>query len=93
MPTKAKIHNSEKKKAPRGKTAERGYGGRWQRETKQFKRRNPYCVEHLARGVVCAAIAVDHIIPHRGNKKLFWDQTNWQGLYLRCHNQKTGRGE
>jgi len=39
---------------------------------------------------------VDHIIPHRGDEKLFWDETNWQALCHECHGVKTakeGRGE
>ena len=31
-------------------------------------------------------------IPHRGDMKLFWDESNWQPLCESCHNQKTGRG-
>ena len=38
------------------------------------------------------ATVVDHIIPHRGDRKLFWDESNWQSLCERHHNEKTGRG-
>lgn len=38
-----------------------------------------------------AATVVDHIIPHRGNEELFWDEDNWQGLCKRCHDRKTWR--
>jgi 5-methylcytosine-specific restriction protein A len=34
---------------------------------------------------------VDHIIPHRGDQALFWDEENWQPLCLVCHNAKTAR--
>lgn len=34
---------------------------------------------------------VDHIVPHRGDVVLFWDQTNWQGLCASCHSSKTAR--
>jgi 5-methylcytosine-specific restriction endonuclease McrA len=27
-------------------------------------------------------LVVDHIIPHRGDQRLFWSQDNWQPL---CH--------
>lgn len=30
----------------------------------------------------------DHIIPHRGDKRLFWDRSNWQPMCDRCHNIK-----
>lgn len=31
-------------------------------------------------------MVVDHIIPHRGDKKLFWDPGNWQALSDDVHN-------
>ena len=34
---------------------------------------------------------VDHIIPHRGDQKLFWDKSNWQALCHRHHSMKTRR--
>ena len=35
------------------------------------------------------ATVVDHIIPHRGDDALFWDQSNWQALCKKCHDKKT----
>ena len=43
-------------------------------------------------GKLTPATVVDHIIPHRGDKKLFWDERNWQALCESCHNHKTGSG-
>jgi 5-methylcytosine-specific restriction protein A len=37
------------------------------------------------------AAVTDHIIPHRGDKRLFWDANNWQALCLSCHGAKTAR--
>ena len=34
---------------------------------------------------------VDHIIPHKGDEALFWDEDNLQSLCTPCHNQKTAR--
>jgi 5-methylcytosine-specific restriction protein A len=34
---------------------------------------------------------VDHIVPHKGDMRLFWDPRNHQGLCERCHNSKTAR--
>jgi len=34
---------------------------------------------------------VDHIIPHKGNQKLFWDPQNWQTLCKAHHDEKTRR--
>ena len=35
------------------------------------------------------ATVVDHIKPHRGEQKLFWDRSNWQPLCEHHHNVKT----
>ncbi|WP_367142722.1 hypothetical protein [Desulfosporosinus sp.] len=32
---------------------------------------------------------MDHIIPHRGDKALFWDESKWQPHCKRCHDRKT----
>lgn len=37
------------------------------------------------------ADVIDHIIPHKGDKALFWDKRNWQGLCTVCHTSKTNR--
>jgi 5-methylcytosine-specific restriction protein A len=37
------------------------------------------------------ATVVDHIVPHRGDPVLFWDEANWQGLCKLCHDAKTAR--
>ena len=41
--------------------------------------------------VVCGepAKALDHIIAHRGNEQLFFDESNLQPLCSRCHSHKT----
>ena len=45
----------------------------------------------LRDGKYTQATAVDHIVPHRGDSKLFWDRNNWQPLCKPCHDRKTGR--
>lgn len=50
---------------------------------------HPLCVECKAEGVLAAAIIVDHIVPHRGDPGLFYDQTNWQPLCKHHHDVKT----
>jgi len=42
---------------------------------------------------VKAATVVDHIIAHKGNANLFWDESNWQALCKRCHNSKTAAAD
>lgn len=71
-------------------TAERGYGGRWQRYRLVFLERNPLCVMCQKLGKVTAATVVDHIVDHRGDQTLFWDSAgNWQPLCKPCHSAKT----
>ena len=76
----------------RGSASERGYGGRWRSARERYLRRNPLCAECLRSGVVTPATVVDHIVPHRGNPRLFWDEHNWQPLCKHCHDIKTGAG-
>ena len=50
---------------------------------------HPLCVECQKQGVLSAATIVDHIMPHRGDPALFYDQSNWQPLCKRHHDAKT----
>lgn len=68
----------------------RGYGRRWQKASKAFLHRNPLCVQCAKQGRYVKATVVDHVIPHRGDPVLFWDQNNWQALCKPCHDKKTG---
>ena len=65
------------------------YDRRWRRVSKAFLRAHPLCVACEAEGKLTPATVVDHIVPHRGDRKLFWDESNWQGLCKRCHDTKT----
>ncbi len=73
-------------------TAQRGYGGKWQRYRLKFLERNPLCVLCQAQGRVAAANVVDHIVDHRGDQKLFWAVDNHRALCTTCHNRKTSEG-
>ncbi|WP_218578363.1 hypothetical protein [Vineibacter terrae] len=62
----------------------RGYDSKWQRESKAFLARpeNRHCVCGCGR----LADMVDHIIPHRGDQRLFWNRANWQPMASSpCH--------
>lgn len=72
----------------RGTSAQRGYGYRWQKVSKLFLSRNPLCIYCQRGGHVVASTVVDHIIPHRGDQTLFWDESNWQALCITCHNSR-----
>lgn len=70
----------------RGSSAQRGYGYRWQKASKAFLARNPLCRYCLREERITASTIVDHIVPHRGDPVLFWDESNWQALCSTCHN-------
>lgn len=63
---------------------ERGYTSKWDIERRAFLGlpENRKCNR-------CAnpATIVDHVKPHRGDRKLFWDRRNWQPLCAHCHNR------
>lgn len=61
----------------------------WRRESKRFLEKNPTCKHCAELGLVVAAREVDHIVPHRGNERLFQDRKNWQALCSSCHGRKT----
>lgn len=76
----------------RGNRHERGYNSKWVVAREQYLRRHPLCAVCRREGKLTAATVVDHIIPHRGDKVLFWDQSNWEPLCKSCHDKKTGHG-
>ena len=76
----------------RGGADARGYDARWRKARALFLQRNPLCAECGKAGRLTPATVVDHIIPHRGDKALFWNEKNWQPLCKRCHDKKTGSG-
>jgi 5-methylcytosine-specific restriction protein A len=75
----------------RGTAAQRGYDSRWRKARLMFLRKHPLCVDCMKQGRVTPATDVDHIVPHRGNRELFWDESNWQALCHACHSRKTAR--
>lgn len=78
-------------KEQRPNSTERGYGARWQKASKAYLLAHPLCVDPYKRHVerVVAATETDHVIPHKGDMKLFWDASNWQPLCHDCHSYKT----
>ena len=71
--------------------AGRGYNAAWRKASKQFLQAHPLCEECMKQGKYVKATVVDHVVPHRGDEKLFWDRSNWRALCKRCHDQKTRR--
>lgn len=58
---------------------------RWVVRSRQQLREHPLCVMCLAQGRVEAARVADHIIPHKGDKVLFWEG-KLQSLCVPHHN-------
>lgn len=61
---------------------ERGYDTRWDVERVAFLKTHPRCIRCDA-----PATVVDHITPHKGSQRLFWDRNNWQALCRPCHDR------
>lgn len=60
---------------------------------RRYLQSNPPCAACMKEGLLTPATVVDHIIPHRGDQRLFWDEHSWQPLCKSCHDRKTGGGE
>jgi 5-methylcytosine-specific restriction enzyme A len=75
----------------RPSAARRGYGPRWRRARAAYLARHPLCVTCRDAGQLVPATVVDHVMPHRGDQKLFWDEANWAALCKPCHDAKTAR--
>lgn len=59
---------------------------RWQELRAWHLRQEPLCRFCMDfDGIATGAEVVDHIKPHRGNDKLFWDSKNLQSLCKKCH--------
>ena len=88
----------------RGSSNQRGYTRRWEARAKRFKDRYPLCGMRpngqppvmsrcYEQGRITPAYQVDHVVPHKGNETLFWDeQGNWQSLCASCGSAKSGQG-
>jgi 5-methylcytosine-specific restriction protein A len=101
MPTRSPVHRppgyrstAEVKRAldrQRPSAARRGYGSRWRQARAAFLLRHPLCASCRAHGRLEAATVVDHVVPHRGDQRLFWDEGNWAPACKSCHDAKTAR--
>jgi 5-methylcytosine-specific restriction protein A len=84
----------QKVEQQRESSSARGYGYKWQQARIQFLREHPLCMcDDCQAGKlrVTAATDVDHITPHKGDMKLFWNRNNWQALSKSCHSKKTAK--
>jgi len=71
---------------------------RWQQLRKEMLSKQKWCQCPHHKGKFVPGEVVDHIIPHKGDTKLFFDRNNLQVLSASCHNgpkqssEKGGRG-
>jgi len=66
---------------------------RWRALRKVVLARFPACVICQKYGRVTPSTVIDHINPHRGDMKLFWDLENLHGLCASCHSGTKRREE
>lgn len=62
----------------------------WTKRWREIRERHlwnfPFCIH-------CQStfnLQVDHIIEHKGNEELFWNEKNLQTLCINCHGKKSG---
>jgi 5-methylcytosine-specific restriction protein A len=96
MPRAAKNYrgNRQPKRKWDGKIACRAYHKlyglmSWKDLRSSFLNSNPLCVECQRLGIVKVASIVDHVIPHKGETELFFDEKNLQSLCKLHHDRKT----
>lgn len=80
-------HERERKRRydeRRPSARQRGYDSKWEQARKAYLAASPFCR-------MCGepATEVDHIVPHKGDQRLFWDRKNWQPLCKPHHSAKT----
>lgn len=87
--TRTGFCDEHNKDTGRESATKRGYNARWQRFRKQYLQQHPLCRECEKADRISAATVIDHIIPHRGDRRKFWDQSNLQPMCKPCHDRKT----
>lgn len=67
------------------------YNWDWRKFRDRYVKENPLCLHCLKEGKLTPTQVVDHIVPHKGDKELFWNNDNHQSLCVKCHNEKTAK--
>jgi 5-methylcytosine-specific restriction protein A len=78
-------------------STERLYTYAWQKASKAFLRLHRFCECDECRAAKSSnplfvpplATVVDHTIPHRGDRALFWNRNNWRPMAESHHDRKT----
>lgn len=76
----------------RQSAAVRGYDRKWARLALSELIAEPFCAM-CGKTYPRKDMVRDHIVPHRGSRRLFNDPANRQTLCRWCHAAKTARGE
>ena len=84
-----KRHRFDLRAIEQKSSSARGYDRRWEKYSREYLIQHPWCAECLRRGEHTPAEVVDHIIPHKGDRALFWAVENHQPLCVKCHTRKT----
>ena len=63
---------------------------KWTKTSKNYRKRNPLCVECLEKGRTRKADVVDHIVPIKHGGELL-NEENFQSLCHSHHNMKTAK--
>ena len=89
MPTLRNGRQYGRTLAPVGRTMyeerKKLYGYDWQVYRIKFLQQRPFCAMCQEKGLSVAATIVDHIVPHNGDRILFWAASNHQPLCKPCH--------
>lgn len=56
----------------------RGYDGRWDKAAATFKAHRPWCLGCEAIGKRTRTELIDHVEPHKGDQRKFWNTALWQ---------------
>lgn len=78
----------------RGTAQQRGYDAAWRNAVRLWRAADPernLCVECRKNGALRHGAITDHIVPHKGDRELFWSTANWQALCVHHHAVKTAR--
>jgi len=69
-------------------SSERGYTWAWYKARTAYLRDHPLCVmcQAMQPPRITVATVVDHVVAHKGNQELMWDEGNWQALCSAHHN-------
>jgi 5-methylcytosine-specific restriction endonuclease McrA len=65
----------------------------WRKGRLDFLSDHPLCVKCEREGRIEPATVVDHITPHKGDDRLFYDRNNWQSLCKPHHDGDKQREE